>query len=256
MGTPASRAGTRRSGHGRPHSIGSAAFERSRLSAVWSFFLLFCVAWTLRAVASEAPAIRVWPVDPLMKVFPDDPAGAGGAARAEVARGEHASLQVVVRADKPIRSLRAAIRSLDASQGSGRLDPMPGRFVGYVPVDRPTQKPSQDQLRKPPADYPDPLIELESIDVPAGRAQAVWVTVPIPLATTPGLYGGVIEITGVVAEEPVRLTQRLEVQVYPATIARSRLWVTDWFAMQWQHLEISPEPESEEIGRASCRERV
>lgn len=251
MGDPTSRAGTRRSGNGRPHSIGSAAigsatFQSFRLRAVWSFFLLFCVAWALRAVASETPAIQVWPVDPLVKVFPDDPAGAEGAARAEVARGEHASLQVVVRADKPIRSLRAAIGSLDASQGSGRLAPMPARFVGYVPVDRPTQKPSQDQLRQPPADYPDPLLELESMDVPAGRAQAVWVTVPIPLAATPGLYGGALEISGVVAEDPFRLTQRLEVRVYPAAIARSRLWVTDWFAMQWQHLEISPQPESED----------
>lgn len=243
---PTSRAGTRRAGDCSPHAIGSALLGNSRLSAVGSFVLLFCAAWTLGAVASETPAIRVWPVDPLVKVFPDDPVGAECAARAEVARGEHASLQVVVRADTPIRSLRAAIRSLDASDGSGRLDAMPARFVGYVPVDRPTQKPSQDQLRKPPADYPDPLLELDSIDVAAGRAQAVWITVPIPLSAVPGMYRGALEITGVVAEKPVRLTQRLEIQVYPASIARSRLWVTDWFAMQWRHLEVSPQPESED----------
>ena len=55
---------------------------------------------------TEGP-MRCWAVDPLVKVFHDAAPEAGAAALAEVARGEHASFQVVVRADAGITGLTA-----------------------------------------------------------------------------------------------------------------------------------------------------
>lgn len=196
--------------------------------------------------AAEPPRLAVWPVDPLIKVFPDAPPQASGPARADVARGEVATLQIVVRAPVPVVDLRGRLSEFRRRGGRSVLPTGQVRFVGYVPVDRPTQKPSADQLRKPPADYPDPLLEAEAIEVPASSAQAVWVTVPVPTNAVPGQYQGTLTLSGTLGGRTVQTRSRLEVQVYPAVVGRARLWVTDWFAMHWPHMQIAPAPESDE----------
>jgi len=197
------------------------------------------------AVAGD-PELQVWPVDALIKVFPDARPEDAMPVQVEVARGEHASLQAVVRADSAIQGLRAQVSELRRKWAPGVLMPRPPRFVGYVPVDRPTQKPSKDQLRKPPADYPDPLLECDTLDVPAGKAQALWVTVFVPTNVPAGTYHGTLTLTGTVGDKQVRARQRLAVKVYPAVVGASRLWVTDWFAMHWPHMQIAPPPESDD----------
>ncbi len=189
---------------------------------------------------------EVWSVDPLVKVFRDAAPSDASDVVAEVARGEHASLQVVVRCKADIAGLRADVPPLSLQGGKGTLTPRPPRFVGYVPVDRPTQKPSKDQLRKPPADFPDPLLESKSIDVKAGQAQPIWVTVKIPQDASPGTYRGQLSITGTVGGKGMSAKHPLAIRVYQAVIKRSRLWVTNWFAMQWRHMSIKPKPESAE----------
>jgi hypothetical protein len=208
-----------------------------------SVLLLLC---GLLTAAGRQPGLQVWPVDPLIKVFPDATPGPAGEAQAEVARGECASLQVVVRAETAIKGLRAEVSGLDRRLAKGTLAPRAPRFVGYVPVDRPMQKPPADQLRKAPADYPDPLLDVESVDVAAGRAQGIWVTMPVPTNAPPGTYRGTLTISGNLEGRSVRVRQRLEVKVWPAVVGASRLWVTDWFALHWPHMQIAPQPESDD----------
>lgn len=195
---------------------------------------------------AEGEALSVWAVDPLVKVFQDAQPESGAGALAEVARGEHASLQVVVRSDTVLKGLKAHAGDFRKDGGEAVLKPVSPRFVGYVPVDRPTQLPSKDQLRVPPADYPDPLLELPAIDVAPGQAQPIWITVAIPLDASPGRYQSSLELEAVADGETVRASFPMAVEVYPARAGKSRLWVTDWFGIQWRHLEINPEPESEE----------
>lgn len=66
----------------------------------------------LQAVAAEIPALQVWPVDPLIKVFPDLRPATPNVAVAEVAPGEHASLQLVVFSERPVASLHAEVAEL------------------------------------------------------------------------------------------------------------------------------------------------
>ena len=176
--------------------------------------------------ATNQPELQLWSVDALVKVFPDDKPAPAAPAPVEVARGEHASFQVVVYSASGIQSLQATMAELKRAGEAGyALAPRSPRFVGYVPVDRPTQKPSQDQLRKPPADYPDPLLESPTLDVPAGRAQAVWVTVPVPTNAPPGTYQGTLTVTGTVGGNQVRIQRELALTVYAAVVGASRLWV-------------------------------
>jgi len=192
--------------------------------------------------------MQVWSVDPLVKVFRDaTPTRADKfGADVEVARGEHASLQIVVRADGGVQALQASVRPLTTRRGKATLQPRAPRFVGYVPVDRPTQAPAKDQLRKPPADYPDPLLEVEEIDVAPGDAQPIWITVPVPVDAEPGTYRGTLALTGSADGKTISADAPLTVRVYKAAVKDTRLWVTDWFAMHWRHMAISPEAESDE----------
>lgn len=208
----------------------------------WYVITMPAVAASLLVSSALAEGMQVWPVDPLIKVFPDDSPGPSGQAIADVARGEHASLQVVVRADAAISDLSAALKPLTMKDGGAKLEPRVPRFVGYVPVDRPTQKPSKDQLRKPPADFPDPLLELDSIDVKAGRAQPVWLTVKVPVDARPGTYRGRLELGGKADGEQVSASCPLLVRVHGVTVKRTRLWVTNWFRNHSPHMAIEAKP--------------
>jgi uncharacterized protein (DUF302 family) len=205
-----------------------------------------CALMTTLLSAGDVGRLEVWPVDPLIKVFRDAaPTDAGAAATAEVARGEHATLQAVIRSESAVVNLRAVAGplALDGNE-SAVLTPRPPRFVGYVPVDRPIQNPPRDQLRKPPADFPDPLLEAKTVNVAAKEAQPVWVTVPIPTDAGPGTYRGQLELTAEIGGGTVSARLPLRIQVYGATVGRSRLWVTNWFAMHSPHMVIHPEPDS------------
>lgn len=193
----------------------------------------------------EGP-LQCWAVDPLIKVFQDAQPGIERKAHADAARGEHASFQIVVRAEAEVTALRAETSPLNRKRGRGTLAPESVRFVGYVPVDRPTQTPSKDQLREPPADYPDPLLEVESMDVGAGKAQPVWITVPVPLDAKPGMYRGNATLTGEVGGAAVYAEVPLTLRVYDVSVEETRLWVTEWYRLQSRHMEIDPEPESDQ----------
>ena len=202
---------------------------------------------------SRAPAddpvstIHCWALDPLVKVFREAKPQEQTEAFAEAARGEHATLQVVVRCDSTLNDLVAWASPLDLTGCTGSLMPRAPRFVGYVPVDRSTQTPSSDQLRKPPDDYPDPLCEDDRIDVQAGEAQPVWVTVPIPKHAAPGVYRGTLTFHAAVNGREATAAFPISVRVYDVTVDKSRLWVTDWFSPHARHMAISPEPNSEEF---------
>lgn len=220
--------------------------SRHMFCAVIAIVIGVCVAPSLPARGEDA-GLTVWPVDPLVKVFRDAQPAASGEAVAEVARGEHATFQLVVRSAGAIEALRAEVELLVSEANPQHvLKGASVRFVGYVPVDRPTQQPSKDQLRKPPADFPDPLLEQETIDVAPGQAQPVWITLAVPAGAEPGTYRGAVRISGKLAGQEKSAKAPLAVRVFGATVGRTRLWVTNWFAMQWRHMKIDPKPDSPE----------
>ncbi len=201
------------------------------------------------ADAGQSPSLTVWAVDPLIKVFRDAVPQAGTEALAEVARGEHASLQVVALCPLNLQQLRAEATPLrHANKADAQLTPRAPRFVGYVPIIEGTPEPSADRVRVPPGLFPDPLLEEESVDVAAGQAQPIWVTVTVPVDATPGRYEGRLQITATAAGQPVTASFPLSVQVYNVVVERSRLWNTNWFWFECmtRYLEIQPEEYSEE----------
>jgi len=215
------------------------------ISRYFSVSVVSTVLLSSIALAAPAPQrIDVWAVDPLIKVFPDATPVPGNEAFAEAACGEYATFQIVVRSDQPITGLRASVMPLELAEGGARRQPRPARFVGYVPVDRPTQTPAKDQLRQPPADYPDPLLDAAAINVPANQAQPIWITVPVPVQSAPGSYRGRLMLYNQTG--PIQTQMSLVLQVHRAIVWKSRLQVTNWFAMHWQHMKIAPAEDSPE----------
>jgi len=220
--------------------------SRKESFAVIAIVTAVCASASLSARGAEG-GLTVWPVDPLVKVFRDTGPTATDEAIAEVARGEHATFQLVVRAAGPIAGLRAEVGPLvSETNAQSTLRGAVVRFVGYVPVDRPIQQPPKDQLRKPPADFPDPLLEQTTIDVPAGQSQPVWITLAVPAGAEPGMYRGAARLSGKVAGQERSATVPVAVRVFEVTVGKTRLWVTNWFTMQWQHMQIAPQPDSPE----------
>jgi hypothetical protein len=212
--------------------------------------LLLAISSSLAALPTACGAdLAVWAVDPLIKVFRDAPPREAEEAIAEVARGEHATLQVVVRCDEPIEGLEASIdgAGLRHADGDATLPVASVRFAGYVPVTRPTPTPSSDRLRPAPADYPDPLLEECSIDVAPDSAQPIWITVPVPMDARPGAYLGQLHLSGIAGGEPASAAIPLRITVYDVVVGPSRLWVTNWYFTRFHHLQNEPEPYSEEF---------
>ncbi len=188
------------------------------------------IVFTLMNVHAQSSTIEVWVEDPLVKVFQDAKPNGEQQAHADVARGEHASLQIVVRSLKAIKALRCEIGSLQI-QGNEQvlLKGATVRFVGYVPVNEPMQYPPKDQLRRPPAYFPDPLLEQETIDVAANSSQPVWITVSIPVTTQPGEYSGLVQISGIVDGREESVSAGVSIRVFNVEVGPSRLWVANWF---------------------------
>ena len=210
------------------------------------------IVYTLSATAillsfsSLAPGaeLQLWSVDPLVKVFRDAEPQPAGTAVDHVARGEYGEFQIVVRSDTSLDTLSASVTDFSNAVSGTTIPGASVRFVGYVHVDRPSQRPSLDQLRQPPADFPDVLLEDASVSVPSEQAQPVWISVHVPPAVPEGAYQASVTVrsdSGGITQEA---TYPLKLVVYPITVDSTRLWVTNWFSMQWRHMEINPEPDS------------
>ncbi len=170
------------------------------------------------------------PVDPLQKIFKEmaffntlDPV-------ADVAQGEHASFQFVVRSVQTITHLQASV-----TQMSRNTDLLSHRtfigFVGYTRVGRPLPNPSKDKLNPISGFYPDPILDSSYLDLDHFTTQPIWISVNIPENFPPGDYTGLLEIKGKIHGKFFTVGRRILVKVYPVAIKRTRLWVTNWFGM-------------------------
>ena len=91
--------------------------------------------------------------------------------------GEYVSAQIVVSGAREIKALRSSMSELRTAQGATiPSSAVRVRYGAYLPVDETMNMTA------------DPLLETDSVDVPAGRAQAVWLTVAVPRDAAPGVY--------------------------------------------------------------------
>jgi len=184
---------------------------------------------------SSSPALRVWAVNPLIKVFPDSPPeDQPSSLPLCVARNEWEPLQIALRSGKPLRNVQVEVSALRGPKGQTLPRPELWR-VGYVPVDypsayyrselaawyrlRPQGTPRSDGWS---GEWPDPLIPFKPFDLPPDRTEAIWLLARIPPETNPGLYEGTVRVSA--EREQVNLP--VHVRVLPVSLpAQSELQV-------------------------------
>jgi len=194
-------------------------------------FIMVMLAYllcTLGAFAAQSRTLHTWFVDSLIKIFPADAPGTHrlGAPEYWGARNQHVSVQLAIRAARPLAGVSAEVSPLENPAG-GRISSVDVHRVGYVVVGSNTPDAPPDELvGEAPGWYPDPLLDLP-FDLAAGKTHSLWVTIHIPSDAAPGIYRGAIAVR-VGNREVARASFRLK--VIAATVPEERsLKVTNWF---------------------------
>jgi len=175
-------------------------------------------------------------VDPLEKIFKETAFFREITPITHVARGEHATFQWVVRSmEEYIEDLKLEVVNL--SNENNVLSKVKVGSVRYVSVGRNTPNHSRDRLQPISGLYPDPILEEESINLMANETQPVWVTIEIPKDASPGLYEGKVVLSGNMDGDHFEIEKTIKVNIYPVTIDKTRLWVTNWYNTSERNLE-------------------
>ncbi|MBS1600533.1 MAG: DUF4091 domain-containing protein [Bacteroidetes bacterium] len=167
-------------------------------------------------------------VDPLQKIFKETAFFEEIDPMAHVARGEHASFQFALRSTQSIKHLTASVVQLSRNTDLINKNSFIG-FVGYTRVGRPLPNPSKDKLSPVSGLFPDPILDTSFVDLRSFTTQPIWITVSIPQNTPPGTYIGMLTIKGNIEGKNFSMNRRFAVKVYPVTIEKTSLWVTNWF---------------------------
>jgi len=184
----------------------------------------------VHSVAAKAAGagLRIWEVNPLVKVFPDTPPQAQARnVSVELARNEYQAFQVALCAGANTTDVSIAVSALKGP-GGDELPPVKVERVGYVPVDYPSAYYSievPDWCRKVPRGagltdgwagwWPDPLAPTSGLRLSPNQTQPVWFTVHAPKLAPPGRYRAEVTVS---AGAKKILKIPLTVQVLPFTL--------------------------------------
>ena len=196
------------------------------------FLLLAAGASALAQAPSHEgkEGLQVWWVPPVSQVLvdslPGDSAMEGGI---EAARGETEALQLALRSGTP---LKVTLRTKPFGPG---LVPRI-RVVGLVPVRKGTRwTPKEEKVALPPADLPDPLFPVDTLDLKPGRTRSFWVDVRIPAGTKPGEWKTSLTLSLEPGGEKRIVSLRL--RVFPVTVPHDgEFRLTNWFSVRPQFL--------------------
>ncbi len=112
-------------------------------------------------------------------------------ASISAARNEHESFQIVLQTgDRPVENATLNVADLTNMNDGTKIDRsnISWRVVGFVPTIKPYYP------VKYVGHWPDPLLETQKTNVPAGTTQPFWVTVYVPPDTPAGSYKTTIKV--------------------------------------------------------------
>lgn len=122
-----------------------------------------------------------------------------------LARNEWESIQLVVTPNEPLANVVVSVSELTLGNHKIAADALEVRRVGYVPVNKKTDKSGVI------ADWPDPLLPQSTAQTLAADVnQPYWICVKAPTGTPAGIYRGVVTV----AADNLKVTTPLNVEVY------------------------------------------
>jgi hypothetical protein len=142
--------------------------------------------------ATKLPDFGLGVASSLVKLAPDaTDYSLAQELRLKACRRERESGQVVVASlGQKVSGVHVQWSGLDSPEG-GRIehDSIEVSLVGYVTTRKPVY--TVERVGR----WPDPLMPLETFDVPAGEVQPLWVTVSVPPDARPGTYAGTVTVS-------------------------------------------------------------
>ncbi len=178
-----------------------------------------------RKAVAELSGFVIWQENPIVKVFPDDlPKSKLEGIRISAARNETEPIQLALRSPRKNRDL--TIKVLPPKNKDGKeLDQIEVGIVGYVPIDTPSSY--YQDYEKPywqmkiaqgrfgcdgwAGWWPDPILPVQTFDLPADETHAAWIEISVPMRATAGTYKGSIQILSkkkVLKKVPLEVTVR------------------------------------------------
>ncbi len=199
-------------------------------------FIIFLLLNFSGNAITNYPTIRCIQIDPLSKVLPEQTFFVENNTPIDLAKGETASFQFVIRSTQNIQNLK-----IEASPLQYETTKIPlgfSAFVGYVKVGRDTPNPSNNKLISPSGFYPDPLLEVESVNVPFLTNQPVWCSYKIPEMITPGIYKASIKFTGELEGKKFEIIKNISTEIHNVELPEQKLWITNWFSTTDDKLKL------------------
>ena len=196
-------------------------------------FLLFLAAMSFVQQLSAQSVeyfITFERVDPLKKVFKESNFFPSFTEPAAVARGEYATFQFAVRSALPLNDLQFTVTPFCNDKGDELIASRVG-FVDYVKASNLMAKPAHDAVVPLSNYYPDPIREVQNWSVGRDQAQPMWITLPIPEKTKAGTYKATVTLSGVAGDAPFSMKKSVAVKVYPVTLEKHPLMVSNWFSI-------------------------
>ncbi|MDR1224244.1 MAG: DUF4091 domain-containing protein [Tannerella sp.] len=182
-------------------------------------------------------AIYCVQLDPLEKVFKEQLYFVENGDTADVAKGETASFQWVFRSIYPVKNLK--IEAGDLTDGNNRIPVDLKAFTGYAKGNNchgcggSEQLPSVKFYSPESGLFPDPLLNVETMDVASLSNQPLWVDYTVPREAPAGVYSAEIILTGEMNGKPFRLKKQVAARVYNVTLPEQTLWTVNWYWLQF-----------------------
>ncbi|MCF3111930.1 DUF4091 domain-containing protein [Niabella sp. CC-SYL272] len=188
--------------------------------------LLFLAAMGISLNGLGQTSAGLYQVDALEKVFKERayfPPLTDDTIRA--AAGETASIQLVLRANGPLRNLSASAVCL---QGTASGLTVKTGWVTYVPVGRSYTPASKDLLRSISGYFPDPIVDDTLLNLSQGAINPLWVSVSIPANIAAGIYRIQVSVSGLANGRKEQFRHTVPVKVYPVKVPETSLWISNW----------------------------
>lgn len=175
----------------------------------------------------------VWSAKPLERIYKDtvpDETSMGRRMEISCARNEYEGCVFGVYANTDIHNLR--LEASDLTCGNYRISKqnIQLHFVGSIQVSKNTPNtPAEELERIAPFYAPDPLLDVETVNVKSGETQPCYFLVYVPRDVEPGDYTGRITVLSDEGESSLEVV----LHVYPITLPDHRsLYVTNWFSLE------------------------
>ncbi|MFD2962314.1 MULTISPECIES: DUF4091 domain-containing protein [Olivibacter] len=191
-----------------------------------SVLLSFGIVVSMKSANAQLSASMV---DPLEKIFPETVLPYDSFHEIDVAKGEVASAQLVLRSGE----------NLDQVELSVDAPGLPNEgiscgAIGFVRAGRQYTDPAVDRLVSNTGFYPDPILDDKPLNLQAGLAQAFYISIPISAETKAGTYPVKVDIR----TKDMQIRKEFAIHVHNVRLAKQELWVTNWYSLAHERLAL------------------